>query len=83
MYITASSERLQICVNIFKKPLQVAGTTLRPLFLLHKLVRETRYNVNFLPSRQDLSSMLENITEGHLLICDGWFDTWIVQKSKV
>ena len=24
-----------------------------------------------------------DITKGHLLICDGWFDTWIVQKSEV
>ena len=23
------------------------------------------------------------ITKGHLLICDRWFDTWIVQKSEV
>jgi len=24
-----------------------------------------------------------SITKGHLLICDGHFDTWIVQKSEV
>ena len=30
-----------------------------PLFLLHKPMRETGYDVNSPPSRQDLSSMLE------------------------
>ena len=40
-----SPERLWICVNISKKPLQVAGTTLRPLFLLHEPVWETGHDI--------------------------------------
>ena len=36
--IIASPKRLWICVNISKKPLQVARTTLRLLFLLHEPV---------------------------------------------
>jgi len=57
--ITAGPERLQICVNISKKPLQVAKTTLRSPFLLHELVRETEYDVDSTPSRQNLSLMIE------------------------
>ena len=30
---------------------------------------------------QGNSSIILGITKGHLLICDGWFDTWIVQKK--
>ena len=45
MCITASPERLQICVNKSKKPLQVAGTTLRSPFLLHEPVRETGHDI--------------------------------------
>jgi len=37
----------------------VAETTLRPLFLLYKPVRETGYDIDSPPSRQDPSSMLE------------------------
>ena len=57
--ITASPERLQICVNISKKLLQVTRTTLRPLFLLYEPVKETRHDIDSPPSRQDLSSMIE------------------------
>ena len=45
MCITASPERLQICVNKSKKLLQVARTALRSLFLLHEPVRETGHDV--------------------------------------
>ena len=37
----------------------MAGTTLRSLFLLYKLVRETRHDIDSTPSRQNLSLMLE------------------------
>ena len=33
--------------------------------------------------RPHLQDERGDITKGHLLICDGWFDTWIVQKSEV
>jgi len=37
----------------------MAGTTLRSLFLLYKLVRETGHDIDSTPSRQNLSLMLE------------------------
>ena len=49
MCITADPEGLQICVNISNKTLQVAGTTLRPLFLPYKPMREIGHDVNSTP----------------------------------
>ena len=57
--ITAGPEKIQICVKISKKPLQMAETTLRSLFLLYKPARETGYDVSSTPSRQNLLSMME------------------------
>jgi len=47
--ITAGPERLQICVKISKKFLQVAGTTMKPLFFLYKPVKETGHDINSPP----------------------------------